>query len=192
MAAPAIPQPSHARFNRPWVKYTLVGIVAFAVGAAAAGGGADKSASPAKVRTVTKTDTVTKTVHVAPSKAARAREHHKLLAERAKVAGAKDKLDGLEGDIAAQKSKLQQLTGAVSAAKANTFAGTGTYLVGADINPGVYRAAPSPGCYWARLSTLNTSDIIDNDNADGPVVVEIGSSDKAFQASDCAKFHKIG
>jgi hypothetical protein len=79
-----------------------------------------------------------------------------------------------------------------AAVKANTFQGTGTFLVGSDIKPGTYRAATSPGCYWARLWSLDTSDIIDNDNADGPVVVQILPSDKAFKASGCASFHKIG
>jgi hypothetical protein len=60
------------------------------------------------------------------------------------------------------------------------------------VRPGTYRAAASPGCYWARLSSLDTSDIIDNDNADGPVVVQVLPSDKAFQTTRCASFHKIG
>jgi hypothetical protein len=85
-----------------------------------------------------------------------------------------------------------QVSGVRHTIAQNSFAGTGTFLVGSDIAPGTYRAAASPGCYWARLSSLDTSDIVDNDNADGPVVVEILSSDKAFQASDCASFHKIG
>jgi hypothetical protein len=46
--------------------------------------------------------------------------------------------------------------------------------------------------HWARLSTLDTSDIIDNDNADGPVVVEIMPSDKAFETDGCADFHRAG
>jgi hypothetical protein len=36
------------------------------------------------------------------------------------------------------------------------------------------------------------SDIAENDNADGPVVVQILPSDKAFQTSNCADFHKAG
>jgi hypothetical protein len=39
---------------------------------------------------------------------------------------------------------------------------------------------------------LDTSDIIDNDNADGPVVVEILPSDKAFETDGCADFHRAG
>jgi hypothetical protein len=90
-------------------------------------------------------------------------------------------------------SRLQdQVSGVRHTIAKNTFAGTGTFLVGSDVQPGEYRAAASPGCYWARLSSLDTSDILDNDNTDGPVVIDILASDKAFQASDCASFHKIG
>ena len=84
------------------------------------------------------------------------------------------------------------MSGARAEVAKNTIPGTGTFVVGNDINPGTYRAEARSGCYWARLSSLNTSDILDNDNADGPVVIEILPSDKALQASDCADFHKSG
>jgi hypothetical protein len=64
----------------------------------------------------------------------------------------------------------------------------GTYLVGTDILPGVYRTTGGFGgsnCYWARLNSLNTSDIINNNNSSGPQVVEILSSDRAFLTENC-------
>ena len=91
-----------------------------------------------------------------------------------------------------ERSKLRKLQGQVQSAKANTVSGEGTFVVGEDIQPGTYRAAASPGCYWARLRSLDTSDVIDNDNADGPVAVQILPSDKAFTAARCADFHKTG
>jgi hypothetical protein len=106
------------------------------------------------------------------------------------------KLRRIRADVKSEQGTLSRLQDQVSGVRhtiaQNTFAGTGTFLVGSDIQAGEYRAAASPGCYWARLSSLDTSDILDNDNADGPVVVQILPSDKAFQASDCASFHKIG
>jgi hypothetical protein len=90
-------------------------------------------------------------------------------------------------------SKLQrQVSGVRQRIAANTFSGTGTYVVGADVAPGEYRAAAQPGCYWARLASLDTSNIIDNDNADGPVAIQIQPSDKAVTVADCADFHKVG
>jgi hypothetical protein len=67
----------------------------------------------------------------------------------------------------------------------------GTYLVGTDISPGTYRTAGSPSCYWARLSSLSTNDIIDNNNSNGPQVIEIQSSDKAFLTERCATWSLI-
>jgi hypothetical protein len=48
----------------------------------------------------------------------------------------------------------------------------GTYLVGTDILPGMYRTPGRSSCYWARLRSLDTSDIIDNNNSTGPQVIE--------------------
>jgi hypothetical protein len=87
-----------------------------------------------------------------------------------------------------------QLDAATAALNANTFAGDGTFVVGTDIQPGTYKEDATPGCYWARLSGLDgqLDNIITNDNADGPVVVAIAPSDKAFNDSGCGTFTKIG
>lgn len=169
---------------KPWMKYVGVGLLGLIIGAAIGGGGATKT----KTTTVTKTSpprTVSRTVTVAPDA--------KTLAKlRSKVSDERATLRETRGKTSDKQAQLRRLTGAVSAAKVNTVSGTGTFLVGSDINPGTYRAAASPGCYWARLASLDTSNIVDNDNADGPVVVEILASDKAFQTNGCADFHKIG
>jgi ribosomal protein L29 len=113
----------------------------------------------------------------------------KLSAERNKYADLKTK----EADLQSRLDDLRKQLGQTRTAIAKgTIDGTGTFVVGQDIEPGTYRAAASPGCYWARLKSLDTSNIIDNQNADGPVVVEILPSDKAFETDGCAKFHKTG
>jgi hypothetical protein len=61
----------------------------------------------------------------------------------------------------------------------------GTYVVGVDIDPGTWRTGGQHNCYWARLRSLNTNDIIDNNSSDGPQVVEIAVSDKAFLTKGC-------
>ena len=86
----------------------------------------------------------------------------------------------------------EQVGGVERQIEENTIPGTGTYVVGEDIQPGRYRAEASPGCYWARLSSLNTSDIIDNNNADGPVAIEVLATDKALELADCADFVRQG
>ena len=71
----------------------------------------------------------------------------------------------------------------------------GTYRVGIDIVPGTYHSGgPSPGgesdCYWARLSSLNPTDIITNNISNGPQVVMIQPSDTAFQTRSCQTWQK--
>lgn len=111
--------------------------------------------------------------------------------------GRQSALDSRETTLKNREDALSGRENAVSqaeaTAKANTFPGTGTYLVGSDIQPGTYRAAASSGCYWERESGTGGSvgDIIANDNADGPVVITVRSSDAALKVSGCADFHKI-
>src|SRR3954466_5332428 len=88
----------------------------------------------------------------------------KLSAERSKYAD----LEAKEADLQSRLDDLRkQLGQARTAIAKGTFGGTGTFVVGQDIEPGTYRAAASQGCYWARLKSLDTNDIIDNQNADG-------------------------
>lgn len=163
-----------------------LGVIGMIFGIAIGAGANDRKTKTATV-TTTQRETQTRTVN-APAAV--------LKATRAKLTTARGNLADVRSKVSDERGTLRKLQAQVSgtrrAIKRGTFAGTGTYLVGEDIDPGTYRAAAQSGCYWARLSSLNTNDIIDNDNANGPVVVEIASSDKAFQASGCAKFHKIG
>lgn len=73
-----------------------------------------------------------------------------------------------------------------------TITADGTYQVGVDILPGTYRSTGGGDCYWARLRTLATNDIIDNDNASGPAVVAILPSDAAFLTKRCGTWQRSG
>ena len=63
----------------------------------------------------------------------------------------------------------------------------GTYIVGTDIDPGIYRGEAGTGlfnsCYWARLEDLSgeLDAIIANDNAEGQFYVEILETDYALE-----------
>lgn len=77
---------------------------------------------------------------------------------------------------------------AAEAGAAGEQVGDGTWLVGEDIEPGVYRnSGDGSSCYWERLSGLSgeLGDIIANGIPDGPVVVEIAGSDVAFSSQGC-------
>lgn len=77
--------------------------------------------------------------------------------------------------------------------------GEGTFLVGTEVKAGVYSTTvPGDsfvGCYWARLRTVDTSDIIDNNlvPAGAKVKLTIRSSDKALEIrGECGTWTKIG
>jgi hypothetical protein len=64
----------------------------------------------------------------------------------------------------------------------------GTMVVGTDIKPGTYRAPDAAfGCYWERLKGFGGTlgEILANDNAFGPTVVTILSTDKGFNTQGC-------
>jgi hypothetical protein len=158
---------------RPWMTYVGIGLVGLVIGVAAGGGSAEKA------KTVTKTKTTVSTIEPSAAELAQARKD----------------IRGLRGQVADRRSALRDLerkiSGARRAVKRSTIPGDGTFMVGTDIDPGTYRAAAREGCYWARLASLSGSDIAENDISDGPMLVEISSSDKAFKTSGCATFHKV-
>lgn len=61
----------------------------------------------------------------------------------------------------------------------------GTYLLTVDIWPGEYRNAGGTMCYWARLRSLNTSDVIGSTKTSSPQVIVIRASDTAFMTQNC-------
>ncbi len=73
-----------------------------------------------------------------------------------------------------------------------TIEANGTFIVGSDIAPGTYRSAGKYGCYWARLRSFDTGDVIDNNVNDGPQVVQILPTDRAFLTRNCAEWQKVG
>lgn len=69
-----------------------------------------------------------------------------------------------------------------------TTLAAGTYLVGRDIEAGIFRGQAGndilESCYWARLSNVSGEDnILANDNATGQFFVEVLASDFALQIS---------
>jgi hypothetical protein len=69
----------------------------------------------------------------------------------------------------------------------------GTYIVGIDVVPGTYSSAgpvDAGTCYWKRLSSPNSNDIIDNALSKKPQVVQIDPTDKAFKTDGCQPWQK--
>ena len=74
----------------------------------------------------------------------------------------------------------------------------GTWLVGQDIQPGLYRTVPPEdplgvGCLWSRLSGLsgNPDETIAFGITEAPVYVEILASDYAFGAVGCGTWTMV-
>lgn len=67
--------------------------------------------------------------------------------------------------------------------------GGGKKIVPTEVPAGTYRTRTgSSGCYWERLSGLggSFSEIIANNNIDGPEIVTVLSTDKGFNSTRCA------
>jgi len=65
--------------------------------------------------------------------------------------------------------------------------GSGLKMVGRDIAPGTYRSMGGDFCYWERISALYSASrsIIANGLGDGPWIVTIPATDKAFDSRRC-------
>ena len=157
-----------------WATVTI-GIVALVIGIAAGSGSKmkDKNAAASVATTVT-----------APAPAGAAVTVTKTQAAPAAAA-------------VAPVTVTETVPAASSAAPAGI--GDGTYVVGTDIKPGLYKTTgPSdsslPNCYWERDRDLSggMDSIIANDNPKGQTTVQIASSDKAFKTSGCAPWVKVG
>jgi hypothetical protein len=73
--------------------------------------------------------------------------------------------------------------------------GDGTWLVGTDIAPGLWRNDDSSAlCLWQRLSGFSGEfdDIIATDVTEAIATVEISSTDVGFDVQDCSTWTKIG
>lgn len=72
--------------------------------------------------------------------------------------------------------------------------GDGTWLVGREIKPGVYRSTAGKLCYWERLSGLSGEyvDLIMNGGfRNGPTLVEVLSTDYAFGSQGCGTWERV-
>jgi hypothetical protein len=69
----------------------------------------------------------------------------------------------------------------------------GIYEVGSEIPVGTYKTPGGGGdnCYYARLSSDNTGDIIANNNSSGPMTVRVRRTDKFVEFSGGCTWRKV-
>jgi hypothetical protein len=197
--------------TRQWVRIAGAAVVAFAIGAGVGGASASKANDKANAAHVAATKArqdlaaAAQQIAVAKGEAANATQVAQNAAEaavadelstgRAVNTTERARLAAVGAALAQRKTQLdtreRQIAGAEAAAQANSFGGDGLYLVGSDVKPGTYKAAAAPGCYYARLRSTDTSDVIDNNNIDGPVALTIRPSDFAVEVARCATFYRV-
>jgi hypothetical protein len=79
--------------------------------------------------------------------------------------------------------------------EASAISADGVYVVGHDIKSGVWHTSGDGGqgddpCYYATLTSTNTSDIDDNNNFDGPETVSLAGVD-AFEISGPCAWYRV-
>jgi hypothetical protein len=158
--------------ERTTMQQSLTRLIAVAVMSGIALAGCASTPTPTPV-----TSTVTATIKASDA------EQAQLDQQKAEQDQRQQQLDARESAV----SQQEQL------AKLSKITGDGTYLVNKEVMPGTYRNSGASGCYWERVSGLSgtNSDIIANDNASGPAVVTIESSDVAFVTKRCGEWDKI-
>lgn len=81
--------------------------------------------------------------------------------------------------------------------RADLIPGDGTWLVGTTagrVKPGLYRSAGGKLCYWERLAGLSGDyvDLTQNGGfRDGPLLVEVLSTDYAFSSQGCYRWERV-
>lgn len=77
----------------------------------------------------------------------------------------------------------------------NSSFGSGTWIVGVDLAPGLYRNTGGESCFWSRLSGFSggTSETISNDFTDSIATVQIDASDAGFSSTNnCGNWSRVG
>ena len=108
-------------------------------------------------------------------------------AAAAKYAARESKLSAKLAQAAALQRKLNRQEGVVQSSTISD----GVYVVGKDIPAGTYHTNGGNNCYYATLTSTNTSDIIDNNITSGPATVSTGGA-YALDLDGGCTWHKIG
>lgn len=106
---------------------------------------------------------------------------------------------GPQGEPGPQGEQGQSFMSIPWAVPANDSFLDGTWRVGVEIKPGLYRTIPPPssfgfpGCYWARLRGLSgeAKDIIVADTTGAPVQIQIAATDVAFRSIGCGQWGRV-
>jgi hypothetical protein len=139
-------------------------------------------------------------------------EESKLSSEQTQLsaaqAAAKNAMSTAQAQVSAQyrsrmasaQSLQRKLEHEQSVVQASTISSDGVYVVGQDIPAGTYHTSGLPAgasagggdqCYFATLGSTDTSNILDNNNFNGPETVDVSGA-YAFQISGGCTWVKVG
>jgi hypothetical protein len=99
-----------------------------------------------------------------------------------------------------RSTELNQRARAIAATEgmlqSSKISSDGVYVVGRDIKAGTYHTNGDGGqtdqeCYYATLGSTNTSNILDNNNFDGPETVDVSSA-YAFEINGPCTWVRVG
>lgn len=82
--------------------------------------------------------------------------------------------------MAAANTLLRRLQHEQNVVQSSTISADGVYVVGKDIPSGTYHTSGGSQCYYATLGSTDTSNIMDNNNFNGPETVDVSGA-YAFQ-----------
>lgn len=97
----------------------------------------------------------------------------------------------LSQELATVRQKQNQLNQEIGNVQANQISNDGVYVIGQDIKGGVWHTTGGSQCYYATLGSTDTSNILDNNNFNGPETVDLSGA-YAFQISGGCTWIKIG
>ncbi|MBO0594944.1 hypothetical protein I2485_08025 [Nesterenkonia sp. E16_7] len=189
--------PAKKRRRWPWIAGIVVALLA---GVGIGSGGEEEPEVVTETETETITEEVEVEVEVEPADLEERREaiaeDEELLETRAsELDDREETLDAREEELASQAEEEAQTEEAdqeeTSVSDSGSIPGSGTFLIGEEIQPGTYRTEDTSGfCYWARLSGLSGEfdDIITNGIPEGQGFVTIAETDVAFETSDCGEW----
>jgi type II secretory pathway pseudopilin PulG len=181
VARPETPTVVPARRRRPWlIAGAAVGAVLFlAIGATAGVVARNRAVNDQRARAVGAEQ------QVASLRDQLSRQQSRITEQQRQLANEKAQVEQLKRTPPSQPKP--EPTPAVNAA---TSFGDGLYQVGIAIQPGQYRTDGTGTCYWGKLSTGNTNDVIVNNYSSGPQTVTIDSP--YFESESCGTWTKVG
>lgn len=198
-------------FKRTWFVATVAGLLGIGVGAASMSTQDVTQTPEYQAVAAEQEDTASalsgKEQELAASQAEVAELQVKLTELQTKLTDVEGTIPAREQAVTTKEAQLKTREAAVTASEkdvrkrekavgiiereieANTIPGDGIFQVGKDMKAGTYRTSGSSGCYYAVLSGLGgaLSDIVDNNNIDGPAIVRL-SSGRYFEVHNCAEW----